>query len=370
MRLIPYLAIFTIVAGAAAMAHGDLRERAKQIFRPLPATPPSIADNPASTAKAELGKLLFFDPRLSKSGKISCNSCHDLKAGGADNRPVSIGHGGQHGRRNAPTVLNSVFNIAQFWDGRERDLKSQAKHPVQTSFEMNNTSERVEQTLKSIPEYVQRFTEAFPGDDHPVNFDNVLRSIEIFEATLITPNAPFDRFLRGDDHAMTEKQRRGLDRFIFHGCATCHRGVNVGGNAFFQFGMRNAPGETLRPPEDHGLGQVTGRVRDQFFFRVAPLRNVALTAPYFHSGRVWDLDEAVRIMAKSQLDIATLPDQDVEDIVAFLHALTGEQPQIIHPVLPPIANSAPGSGTPESSESSKSEPAITTGDKRQGYAMP
>ncbi len=334
MRLISCLAVCTIVVGAAAMAPNDLRERAKRIFRPLPATPPIIADNPANAAKAELGKLLFFEPRLSRSGTIACSSCHNLEAGGADNVPVSIGHGGQQGRRNAPTVLNSVFNIAQFWDGRARDLKSQAKHPVQTPFEMNNTPDRVEQTLKSIPEYVERFTEAFPDDKQPVSFDNVVRSIEIFEAKLITPNGPFDRFLLGDDNAMTEQQTRGLERFMFHGCSTCHRGVNVGGNAYFPFGMRNPPDDAVRPPEDHGRGLLTGRMRDQFFFRVAPLRNVALTAPYFHSGRVWKLGEAVRIMAKAQLD-ATIPDQDVEDIVAFLHALTGEQPKISRPALPP-----------------------------------
>lgn len=317
-----------------------LRTRANEIFRPIPTQPPRIADNPASPAKEELGKMLFFDTRLSRSGTISCNSCHNLGSGGADNVPTSIGHGWQRGPRNAPTVLNSVYNIAQFWDGRAVDLRTQATGPIQAAVEMNNTPDRVEATLKSIPEYVQRFAEAFPEDKEPVSFENVARALEVFEATLVTPNAPFDRFLRGDDEAMSEQQLLGLRKFIGHGCVTCHRRVNVGGNAFFPFGMMKSPEEEVRPPEDTGRSQVTGRVIDEFVFRVAPLRNVALTAPYFHSGQVWELDEAVRIMAKSQLN-AILPDQDVDDIVAFLHALTGEQPEIVYPILPPSTASTP-----------------------------
>lgn len=323
------------------MAPNDLRQRAKQIFRPLPTTSPIIPDNPTNPAKVELGKMLFFDPRLSRSGTISCNTCHNLKTNGADNVPLSIGHGGRHGRRNAPTVFNSVFNIAQFWDGRARDLKGQAKGPLQAAPEMNNTPDRVEKTLNSIQEYVERFAEAFPGEEQPVSFENAVRAIEAFEATLITPNSPFDRFLLGDDNAMSEQERRGLQKFIFHGCTACHRRVNVGGNAFFPFGMRKEPDEVVRPPEDQGLAEVTGRASlDRFVFRVAPLRNVALTAPYFHSGRVWKLEEAVRIMAKSQLD-ATLPDEDVDDIVAFLRALTGEKPEVAVPPLPASTASTP-----------------------------
>lgn len=341
MRLVLVLVLAALAASAAAMETDDLREQATQIFQPLPKTPPNIADNPSNPAKLKLGEMLFFDRRLSRSGTISCNGCHNLGTAGADNLPVSIGHGWQHGRRNAPTVLNSVFNIAQFWDGRARDLKSQAKHPVQSAIEMNNTPDRVEKTLKSIPEYVELFTKSFPGEKDPVSFENMARAIEVFEATLITPNGPFDRFLRGEDEAMTEQQRRGLQKFIGHGCVACHRGINIGGNAFFPFGMRNAPDELVRPPEDQGRAQVTGRtLLHQYYFRVAPLRNVALTAPYFHSGRVWDLGEAVRIMAKSQLDVI-LPDEDVEDIVAFLRALTGEQPQVVYPTLPPSTNSMP-----------------------------
>ncbi len=340
--LLPLIATVTIAAfAAAAMAPNDLRDRATLIFRPLPTTAPVIDDNPANAAKVELGKMLFFDPRLSRSGTISCSTCHKLDAGGADNRPVSVGHGGQLGRRNALTVFNSVFNIAQFWDGRAPDLRTQAKQPMQMAVEMNNTPARVEETLKSIPEYVERFGQAFPDDESPVNFENVVRSIEVFEATLITPNSPFDRFLLGDDDAMSEQEQRGLYAFIFNGCTACHRGINVGGNAFFRFGMMKDPSEELRPPQDSGRSEVTGRVLlDEYYFRVAPLRNVALTPPYFHSGQVWKLDEAVRIMARTQLD-APITDQDVDDIVAFLKSLTGEPPQVAVPELPASTDTTP-----------------------------
>jgi len=340
MRFILFVALFIGSVSVSGVDTEVLREKANNIFDPIPQSPPVIRDNPANPAKVELGHMLFFDPRLSRSGAISCASCHNPGTGWADNIPTSIGHGWQTGSRNAPTVLNSVFNIAMFWDGRAPDLKSQAKKPIQMSIEMNNTPERVVATMSSIPEYVKLFYEAFP-EDEPVTFDNVARAIEVFEATLITPNAPFDRFLRGDVNAMTERELRGLDRFISHGCVACHRGINVGGNAFFPFGMRNAPNETIRPPDDKGRAKVTGRkLLHEFHFRVAPLRNVALTAPYFHSGQVWDLEESIRIMAKSQLD-ATLSEQDVRDIAVFLHTLTGDQPEITVPVLPPSTAETP-----------------------------
>jgi cytochrome c peroxidase len=336
------IVVFSLVTMTAVATDIEkLREKANNIFAPIPKDPPEIEDNPSNPAKVELGTKLFFDPRLSRSGTISCASCHNLGRGGADNIPTSIGHGWQTGPRNAPTVLNSVFNIAMFWDGRAPDLKSQAKQPIQAAVEMNNAPERVVATMKSIPEYVDLFQRAFPGEKSPVTFDNVARAIEVFEATLITPNAPFDRFMRGDDNAMTERELRGLDGFITHGCVACHRRVNVGGNAFFPFGMRNAPDEPVRPANDEGRAQITGKqLLHRFHFRVAPLRNVALTAPYFHSGQVWDLEEAIRIMAKSQLD-ATLSDEDVKDIVVFLHTLTGEQPDITIPILPPSTSDTP-----------------------------
>lgn len=341
MKFIFFVVLTLIMPVTHAADVEELRQKANSIFQPIPETPPEIDGNPSNPAKVELGTKLFFDPRLSRSGTISCVSCHNPGTGWADNIPTSIGHGWQTGPRNAPTVLNSVFNIAMFWDGRAPDLKSQAKVPIQASIEMNNTPERVVATMHSIPEYVDLFHQAFPEEDSPVTFDNVVRAIEVFEATLITPNAPFDRFLRGNDNAMTEKELQGLEGFITHSCVACHRRVNVGGNAFFPFGMRNPPDESVRPESDKGRAQITGKkLLHQFYFRVAPLRNVALTAPYFHSGQVWDLEEAVRIMAKSQLD-ATLSDEDVDNIVSFLHTLTGEQPEIVIPVLPPSTAETP-----------------------------
>lgn len=333
MRLYLVPILTAIWAGTALSYDETLRQEANAIFNPLPQLPPVLNDNPQSPAKVELGKLLFFDPRLSSSGKISCSSCHDLASGGADNLSKSIGHGGQEGRRNAPTVFNSVFNIALFWDGRAKSLRHQATGPIESSVEMNNTPDAVVATLKSMPAYVEKFEEAFPQQAEPLTYDNVAKALESFQATLITPDSPFDRFLRGDDEAMTEKQLRGLRQFIGQGCVTCHRGTNVGGNAFFTFGMMVAPEDRVRPINDHGRMEVSGRALHDYTFRVASLRNVARTAPYFHSGVVWDLRDAVRIMAKSQLN-ATLSDESVDDIVSFLGSLSGIPPRVDRPTLP------------------------------------
>ena len=333
MRLLLVPAIIVMSVGAALSHVESLRDEANSIFNPLPQAPPEIAGNPSSPQKIELGKMLFFDPRLSASGTISCSSCHNLAGGGADNLSKSIGHEGQEGRRNAPTVFNSVFNIALFWDGRALSLREQARGPIEAAVEMNNTPENVVATLEAIPGYVEKFEQAFPQEPAPLTYDNVAMALEAFQATLITPDSPFDRFLRGDDDAMTEKQLRGLRQFIGQGCVTCHRGTNVGGNAFFTFGMMVTPEERVRPVDDHGRMEVSGRSLHDYTFRVAPLRNVARTAPYFHSGVVWDLREAVRIMGKSQLN-AVLTDEAVEEIVEFLGSLTGTSPDVTPPELP------------------------------------
>jgi cytochrome c peroxidase len=336
--LVSILAMMT--ASAVAADDTALREEANAIFNPLPHAPPTLAGNPFNTDKVELGKLLFFDPRLSSSGAISCSTCHDLAEGGADKLSKSIGHGGQEGRRNAPTVFNSVFNIALFWDGRARTLRQQARGPIESAVEMNNTPEALVATLKGIPAYVEKFSKAFPEQEEPLNYDNVTKALESFQSTLLTPDSPFDRFLRGEDKAMSELQLRGLRQFIGQGCVTCHRGTNVGGNAFFTFGMMIAPEVRVRPVNDHGRMEVSGRSLHDYTFRVASLRNVARTAPYFHSGIIWDLREAVRIMAKSQLN-ATLTDNDVEEIVAFLGSLSGTLPQVDQPTLPEATKATP-----------------------------
>lgn len=317
---------------ASAASAQDLREVARDFFAPVPSTIPALNDNPLTPEKIDLGKALFFDPRMSASGVFSCNSCHNLATGGDDNMPTSIGHGWQKGPRNAPTVLNAIFNEAQFWDGRAPDLAEQAKGPVQAGVEMANTPDNVVATLKSMPQYVEWFEAAFPDQDDPVTFDNFAKAIEAYEATLITP-APFDAWLNGDDAALDEQQKLGLQLFVDAGCASCHGGVNVGGNGYFPFGLVEKPGAEVLPADDKGRFAVTETAIDEYVFRAAPLRNIAVTAPYFHSGSVWDLNTAVAIMATSQLG-ADLNDDEIGAITAFLTSLTGDVPEVVYPLLP------------------------------------
>ena len=284
-----------------------LIQQAQALFSPIPDQPPTLEDNISTPAKNELGKMLFFEPRLSSSWLISCNTCHNVGLGGVDLMETSIGHGWQKGPRNAPTVLNAVFNIAQFWDGRAEDLAAQAQGPVQAGVEMNNTPERAMETLRSIPEYVERFQAAFPGEDDPVTFDNMALAIEVFEATLITPDSPFDRFLKGDAGALTEPQRTGLSTFIAKGCTACHNGVNLGGGGYFPFGLVQRPDAEILPPGDHGRFAVTRTESDQYVFKAPTLRNIHLTPPYFHSGKVWGLGQAVQVMGTAQVGNAADP---------------------------------------------------------------
>lgn len=320
-----------LASGSAALA-SELRNEALDLFAPLPSTTPAVKDNPITPAKIDLGKALFFDPRMSASGVFSCNSCHNLATGGDDNMPTSIGHGWQKGPRNSPTVLNSVFNEAQFWDGRAPDLAEQAKGPVQAGVEMANTPQNVIATLNSMPQYVDWFQASFPAEADPVTFDNFAKAIEAYEATLITP-APFDAWLNGDDAAMTDVQTAGLELFIEKGCASCHNGINLGGNGYYPFGLIEKPGADILPPDDKGRFAVTETADDEYVFRASPLRNIDQTAPYFHSGLVWDLKTAVQIMGESQLG-EDLTDDEADKITAFLVSLTGEMPEVVYPVLP------------------------------------
>lgn len=331
----------TLLAPAMAVA-GDLRADANAVFKPIDAASVAsvVKNNEITPAKIDLGSKLFFDPRLSKSQIISCNSCHNLGTGGVDAGPTSIGHGWAKGPRRAPTVLNAVFNVAQFWDGRAVDLKAQAKGPVQADVEMNNTPAQVEKMLNSMPAYVAEFKAAFPADPKPVSFDNMAKAIEAFEATLTTPNAPFDKFLKGDVNALNDVEKKGLRLFIDKGCAACHGGVNIGGNGYFPFGVAQKPGVEIMPVADKGRSKVTNDAADDFVFRSAPLRNVALRAPYFHTGTVWTLEEAVDLMAKDQLG-ENFSDPDIKAIVAFLGTLNGDQPKAVYPVLPPRTKDTP-----------------------------
>jgi cytochrome c peroxidase len=334
------LLFLTFVTAAVAADDPALLKRAQTAFKAIPAAPPALARNPLTPDKIELGKMLYFDPRLSSSWLISCNTCHNLSLGGVDLLETSIGHGWQKGPRNGPTVLNAVFNIAQFWDGRAKDLSEQAMGPVQAAVEMNSTRTRTVQTLRSIPEYVQRFGKAFPGQKDAVTFENMARAIEAFEATLLTPNSRFDQYLNGKTDALTELEKGGLNLFMTKGCAPCHNGVNLGGRAYFPFGVVEKPGSEILPRNDRGRFEVTRTASDEYVFKSPSLRNIELTAPYFHSGKVWDLRQAVAIMGASQLG-AKLTEPDVDAIVAFLGTLTGEQPKVAYPVLPPHTKDTP-----------------------------
>jgi cytochrome c peroxidase len=326
-----------LVLSLATLAVADdaaLRGKAASAgLKVLPYGAGQVADNTLTGEKIDLGAMLFFDPRLSASGVISCNTCHNLGTGGDDNLPTSVGHGWQKGPRNSPTVFNAVYNKAQFWDGRAADLKEQAKGPVQAAVEMANHPETVVETLKSMPEYVERFGRAFPGEADPVNFDNMAKAIEAFEATLVTPAAPFDAWLEGNDNALSADQKLGLDLFVSKGCTACHTGVNLGGQDYFPFGLVKKPGADVLPPEDKGRFAVTKTASDEYVFRAAPLRNIALTAPYFHSGQVWDLEQAVAIMGTAQLG-TLLKGDEASLIAAFLGSLTGQPPKVEYPILP------------------------------------
>ena len=317
----------------------ELRTTANQLFEPIPTHVSEVRGRTITPERVELGRMLFFEPRLSRSHFISCNSCHAIGTGGADNVPSSIGHGWQEGPRNAPTVFNAVFNAAQFWDGRAADLAEQATGPVEAGVEMNNTPERVVATLRSIPGYVEAFELAFPDAEEAVTYENMALAIEAFETTLLTPHSPFDRFLAGED-SMTSGELEGLSLFLSKGCVTCHNGVNLGGQAYFPFGVVARPGGEVLPETDKGRFVVTQTPSDEYVFRASPLRNVELTAPYFHSGQVWDLVEAVRIMGSAQLG-QTLDEHEAQRIAEFLVTLTGEQPQVEYPILPPSTLDTP-----------------------------
>ena len=296
-----------------------------------PILPAQITD----PAKVELGKQLFFDPRLSRSGFISCNSCHNLSMGGSDNLQTSIGHNWQQGPINSPTVLNSSLNVAQFWDGRAADLKEQAAGPIANPGEMAFTHTLAVDTLRSIPHYSDAFARVYGVEQ--ITIDEVTDAIAEFEETLVTPFSRFDRWLLGDTLAMTEDELRGYQLFKDTGCVACHNGPAAGGNSFQKMGLVSAY-ETANPAE--GVAGLTGQDADRFKFKVPTLRNVELTYPYFHDGAYWTLEEAVDVMARLQLG-RQLGDEDIASITAFLKTLTGQQPSFALPILPPSNNATP-----------------------------
>ena len=317
------------VSLAAMLLVGGAASAAKPINEPLQPIPAAKVTHPA---KVELGKKLFFDPRLSRSGFISCNSCHNLSMGGSDNLKTSIGDKWQKGPINSPTVLNSSLNLAQFWDGRAKDLKEQAGGPIANPGEMAFSHDLAVDLLRSIPQYVAEFKQVFGNDQ--LTISEVTSAIAAFEETLVTPNAPFDKWLKGDKKAINAQELRGYQLFKNSGCVACHNGVNVGGTSFQKMGLVE-PYKTDNPAE--GRAAVTGNDAERFNFKVPTLRNVALTYPYFHDGAADTLPEAVDTMGRIQLGKTFTPSEN-EDIVAFLKTLTGDQPRFTMPVLPPSSD--------------------------------
>ncbi|MCK5662754.1 MAG: c-type cytochrome [Thiotrichaceae bacterium] len=309
----------------------------------LPETPPIPVDNPQTAAKIKLGKTLFFDPRLSSTGTISCNSCHNVMLGGEDNRPVSVGVEGQKGGRSAPTVWNSAFLSVQFWDGRAPTLEAQAKGPVTNPIEMGMKDWDVTMAqLKLIPGYAAMFDAAFLCEQNPMTADNTAKAIAAYERTLITPNSPYDRYVKGDKTALSKQQVSGMKTFAEIGCTACHIGANFSGPPmpmgigwFLKFPsfVGSEYDEKYRLMADLGRYEATKKEADKHVWRVPTLRNISLTAPYFHNGAVKTLAEAVRVMAKTQLN-KNLSNTEVQDIVAFLKGLTGEFPEQTMPRLP------------------------------------
>ena len=339
LRVVPLMFVALVVASPAIAAE-ELMQSAQAVFKPIPGAAPALPGNPATPEKLQLGKMLFFDPRLSASHSISCNSCHNVGLGGVDSQETSIGHHWQRGGRNAPTVFNAVFNTAQFWDGRAKDLEAQAGGPMVNPVEMASPTAHVAEQLMAIPGYVTAFKAAFPAEKMPVTLGNAQKAIAVFEATLVTPNGAFDKFLGGQSDALSVRQKGGLKVFMDKGCAACHNGINVGGGMYAPFGVVEKPDAALLPPGDAGRFVVTKAVGDKFVFKVPTLRNIALTAPYFHTGKSWDLRQAVAVMAKSQLG-ASLSGDEVDLIVSFLDSLTGDQPSVVYPTLPPNVTSSP-----------------------------
>lgn len=302
MKIFLTAAVFLLTA---AVLSGEL-------LRPLPEQAEYDHD------KAQLGKRLFFDTRLSQDDTISCAFCHDLSRGGVDRLPVSIGIQGREGSMNAPTVLNARYNLAQFWDGSALTLKEQALKPMITPHEMGNTHTNIVRKLSMDSDYLEAFTTLYPDG---ITIDNVADAIAEFEKALVTPS-PFDDYLQGDETAITQQAKQGHMLFFAKGCISCHNGINIGGNLYQKFGVFR---EYIS--DQAGRFDVTREERDRYFFKVPTLRNVALTMPYFHDGSVQTLEEAVSVMAEYQLG-RSLQEQEVAQIIAFLESLTGELPAI------------------------------------------
>jgi cytochrome c peroxidase len=346
------LAIVAVAAGVtiAQTQPDQLRQTAQALFAPLPEVADN-PDNPVTRPKVTLGKMLFYDPRLSLSGFVSCNSCHNLATYGVDNLPTSIGHRWAVGPRNSPTVLNAALHTVQFWDGRAKDLEEQAQGPIVNPIEMAipNQAFAVER-VASMPEYVRRFASAFPGEAQPLNYVNIAKALAAFQRTLMTPDR-FDSWLRGNDAALSARELAGLQTFIAQGCASCHGGPALGGNNMAKFGVVESYWEATRDvvgiggptmPIDVGRFAVTHNEADLYIFKSPSLRNITRTYPYFHDGGVWSLRDATQIMARVQFG-RDLSSEDLDNLMAFYQALEGRIPPyaLALPILPPSTQQTP-----------------------------
>lgn len=320
----------SIVFAFAGMAQAEQRYKPNnELIKPIEAA------QVKNQAEVELGKKLFFDPRLSRSGFISCNSCHNLSMGGTDNLKTSIGDKWTQGPINSPTVLNATLNFVQFWDGRAANLQEQAGGPIANPKEMAFSHDLAVDILSSIPQYRAEFKEVFKKDK--ITIEQITRALAAFEETLVTPNSRFDKWLKGDEKAINDQELRGYLLFKNSGCVACHNGVAVGGNSFQKMGVMEP---YVTDNESAGRAGVSGDDVDRMKFKVPTLRNVELTYPYFHDGAANTLSEAVETMGRLQLG-RKFTKEEVKDIVAFLKTLTGEQPKFNLPILPPSSDETP-----------------------------
>ncbi|NPA28360.1 MAG: cytochrome-c peroxidase [Epsilonproteobacteria bacterium] len=329
------VALSLLVATNMVFANSLIDEAKKAGLKPIPKDKEELnklIDNPKNKLtpeKIELGKKLYFEPRLSKSALISCNTCHNLATGGDDNVPVATGHKWRQNPHhlNSPTVFNAVFNEKQFWDGRSPDLEDQATGPIQADVEMAMHKDMAVKVVESIPEYKEAFNKVFPNEK--ITIETIGKAIGAFERTLVTPSR-YDDFLNGDENALTKEEQEGLKTFISVGCASCHSGVGLGG------GMQPFP--AVKPYKYANIGDFKGDKNGMV--KTPTLRNIAETAPYFHNGAVWDLKEAIKIMGETQLG-KELSDKEVASIETFLKALTGKKPKVEYPILPNSTKDTP-----------------------------
>jgi cytochrome c peroxidase len=317
--------LVVVVRATAAETETERLKQAQGLFQPLPRDMATL-DAPIEPERVGLGRLLFFDPRLTIDADVSCSSCHQPARYGTDGLSKSIGVKQRPHPRNAPTILNAGLNFIIHWRGDRDSLEDQVIKALASPITSGQPDEKaIIDRLTQIPSYAPLFKAAFPDDPHPMTGENIAKAIGAYERTLVTPS-PFDRYLAGDVNALSPKARGGFDIFINTGCATCHNGVLVGGGMYQKFGVvegywKATGSQTI----DHGRADVTKNPDDLYLFRVASLRNVAMTAPYFHDGSVATLPGAVRVMARVQLGM-TLGDAETSNIVAFLESLTGELP--------------------------------------------